>query len=67
MQNVSGICLAFSPLEHQRDLDHGAVVMIPNDGKLALYLSTLLIDFTKNLLDKLETMYKTIDKVQINI
>ena len=61
--NTSGICLAFSPMEHQRDLDHGIVVMIPNDGKLALYLSTLLIDFTKNLLDKFETMYKTIDKV----
>ena len=39
--------------------------MIPNDGKLALYLSTLLIDFTKNLLDHLETMYKTIDKATL--
>ena len=61
--NTCGICLAFSPMEHQRDLDHGIVVMIPNDGKLALYLSTLLIDFTKNLLDRLEVLYKAVDKV----
>ena len=63
---AKGVCLAFSPLENQKDLDRGIVVMIPNDGKLALYLSTLLIDFTKTLLGQLETLYKSIDKVFFN-
>ena len=61
--SIAKICLAFSPLNDQDDLERGIVIMIPSVGKIGFYLSRLLLDFTKTLLQNLETYFESIDKV----
>jgi hypothetical protein len=59
----SAICFAFEPLATQEDLGReSTIVMIPNVGNIDFYISTLLIDFTKSLLRKLQTLFDSVDR-----
>jgi len=64
---AAAICFAFDPLPSQEDLGRDStIVMIPNVGNIDFYINTLLIDFTKSLLKKLQTLFDSVDRVRVD-
>ncbi|CAG8557002.1 9111_t:CDS:2 [Cetraspora pellucida] len=62
--SVAYRCFAFDPAENQPD-DTKGLIMFPNDGKIGFYMSTMISDFTSNILTEFGALASSIERKSI--
>ena len=65
---IESVCFGFAHLPDQADQERGAgaVVMIPDDGKLEFYVSIWIIDFVARLLKNFDSVFQSVEQVSIS-
>ncbi|KAI8980967.1 transport protein Trs120 or TRAPPC9 TRAPP II complex subunit-domain-containing protein [Pilobolus umbonatus] len=61
---VASRCYAFDPIEHQEDNTQG-MIMIPNVGNMAFYMSTMICDFASEILGQFSVLANQIKRMDI--
>jgi len=61
---IESVCFGFAHLPDQADQERGAgaVVMIPDDGKLEFYVSIWIIDFVARLLKNFDSVFLSVEQ-----